>query len=146
MSSTILLPPRAQLCNSYCSNKQQWVMGDLMSAPRVCGVHIQSFRSQYRILAHRRCLFLFRFIAILHLGTIRSAEDYGTLDPSFTGLHTLHPSFTGTPMRLLLGAVVRSCQSSAPFPLAMRPNGTRVFLLQTTIRQNESFSLGRLRV
>jgi hypothetical protein len=32
---------------------------------------------------------------------------------------------------------VRNFRSSAPFPLAVRQNGTRVFLLQTTIRQSK---------
>jgi hypothetical protein len=48
-------------------------------------------------------------------------------------------------MRILVEAAVRNYQSSDPFPLAVRPNGTRVFLLQTTIRQSKTFSLKRLR-
>ena len=42
-----------------------------------------------------------------------------------------------------------SCCAQLPFfdpiPSAERPNGTRVFLLQTTIRRSKTFSLGRLR-
>ena len=43
-------------------------------------------------------------------------------------------------MRLLVLAAVRNYQSRAPFPMAMRPNVTRVFLLQTTIRARHSRS------
>jgi hypothetical protein len=47
-------------------------------------------------------------------------------------------------MRILVEAAVRNYQSCAPFPLAVRPNGTRVFLLQATISQSKTFSLKRL--
>ena len=43
-------------------------------------------------------------------------------------------------MRLLVLAAVRNYQSRAPFPMAMLPNVTRVFLLQTTIRARHSRS------
>jgi len=49
-------------------------------------------------------------------------------------------------MRLLAGNAFRSFRSSALFRMAVRPNGTGVFLLQTTIRQSKTFSLKRLLV
>ena len=49
-------------------------------------------------------------------------------------------------MRLLAGNAFRSFRSSALFRMAVRPNGTGVFLLQTTIRRSKTFSFKRLHV
>ena len=51
-----------------------------------------------------------------------------------TGRRTLQPSLTGTAKRLLVEYAIRILRSSASFSLAVRPNGTRVFLSQTTVR------------